>query len=179
MNKVILIGRLTKDPEIRYSQAAEPMAIARYTLAVNRRFKREGEADADFINCVSFGKQAEFTERFFKKGMQIAITGRLSIRTYDDPNSGQRKWMTEVNVDEQEFTESKAAFEARSSGFAGNVEQRPPSGAGGAYEPHPSYSANSAPPPKPQSKPQSQYVANNFEPTDSFSNLADGIDDDD
>jgi len=114
MNKVILIGRLTKDPEIRYSQSADPVAIARYNLAVNKRFKREGEPDADFIGCVSFGKQAEFCEKFLKKGMQIAITGRISVRTYDDA-SGQRRWVTDIVAEEVEFTESRSAYEARVS----------------------------------------------------------------
>lgn len=114
MNKVILIGRLTKDPEIRYSQSSEPIAIARYTLAVNRRFKKEGEPDADFVGCVSFGKQAEFMERYFKKGMQAAVTGRISVRSFDDA-TGQRRWMTEVVVEEVEFTESRTAFESRAS----------------------------------------------------------------
>lgn len=112
MNKVILIGRLTRDPEIRYSQSAEPIAIARYTLAVNRRIRREGEPDADFILCVSFGRQAEFVEKHIKKGMQIAVTGRLSVRSYDDSN-GQRRWSTEVIAEEVEFTESRSAYEAR------------------------------------------------------------------
>ena len=112
MNKIVLMGRLTKDPDIRYSQSAEPMCIARYTLAVNRRFKREGEPDADFINCVAFRRDAEFVEKYLKKGMQIAVSGRLQIRTYDDKN-GQRQWMTEVVIEEQEFAESKASFEAR------------------------------------------------------------------
>jgi single-strand DNA-binding protein len=115
MNKVILIGRLTKDPEIRYSQSQEPLAIARFTVAVNKRFKREGEPDADFINCVSFGKAAEFMEKYFKRGMQIGITGRIQVRSYD-ANDGTKRWVTEVVVEEQEFTESKAAFEARSQG---------------------------------------------------------------
>jgi len=114
MNKVILIGRLTRDPEVRYSQAAEPIAIARYNLAVNRRFKKEGEPDADFINCVSFGKQAEFIEKYFKKGMQIAVTGRLNVRSYDDA-TGQRRWSTDVVVEDAEFTESRSAYEARMS----------------------------------------------------------------
>lgn len=128
MNKVILIGRLTKDPEIRYSQSAEPLAIARFTMAVNRRFKREGEPDADFIGCVSFGKQAEFAERYLKKGMQIALAGRISVRTYDDA-SGQHRWITEVIAEEIDFTESRSAFEAR-------MANRPsaPYGAPGASE---------------------------------------------
>lgn len=76
MNKVILMGRLVKEPEVRYSQGAEPIAVARYTLAVNRRFKRQGEPEADFINCVAFGKTGEFAEKYFKKGQLVAITGR-------------------------------------------------------------------------------------------------------
>ena len=116
MNKVILVGRLTKDPEIRYSQTGENLAIARYTVAVNRRIRRENEPEADFIPCVSFGKAAEFMEKYFKKGMQIGITGRLTVRSWDDPQTNQRRWQTEVIVEEQEFTESRAAFESRGGG---------------------------------------------------------------
>lgn len=112
MNKVILMGRLTKDPEVRYTQGDEPTAIARYTLAVNRTFKKEGEPDADFITCVAFAKKGEFAEKYFKKGQMVAVCGRLSIRTYDDQNN-QRHWMTEVIVDDQYFAESKASFESR------------------------------------------------------------------
>ena len=112
MNKVVLLGRLSKDPEIRYSQSQEPTCVARYTLAVTRRFKREGEPDADFINCVSFAKQGEFVERYLKKGMQIALSGRISVRSYDD-NTGQRRWFTEVITEDVEFAESKAAYESR------------------------------------------------------------------
>lgn len=113
MNKVILMGRLTREPEIRYSQSAEPIAVARYSLAINRRFKRDGEPDADFINCVAFGKTGEFAERFFKKGMMVAISGRLQVRSWDDQQTGQKRWSTEVVVEEQEFAESKASFESR------------------------------------------------------------------
>ncbi|MDR1664189.1 MAG: single-stranded DNA-binding protein [Clostridiales bacterium] len=118
MNKVILLGRLTKDPEVRYTQAAEPSAVARFTLAVNRRFKKEGEPDADFIGCVSFGKQGEFVEKYLKKGMQIGVTGRMNVRTYDD-SAGQRKWITEVITEDIEFAESRSAFEARMAGSGG------------------------------------------------------------
>jgi len=114
MNKVILMGRLTKDPETRYSQSGtEPLNITRYTMAVNRQFKKEGEPDADFINCTAFGKKGEFAERYFKKGMQLLISGRLQIRSYDDPKTGQRSWYTEILIDDQHFTESRASFEAR------------------------------------------------------------------
>ena len=105
MNKVILMGRLTKDTEIRYTSSAEPLAVGRYTLAVNKSRRREGEPDADFINCVVFGKSAEFAERYFKKGQRVAVEGRLSIRSWDN-DAGQRQWMTEVLVDEQHFADS-------------------------------------------------------------------------
>ena len=82
MNKVILMGRLTRDPEVRYSQGANSLAIARYTLAVDRRFRREGEATADFISCVAFGKQAEFAERYLRQGVKIAVTGRIQTGSY-------------------------------------------------------------------------------------------------
>ena len=125
MNKVILMGRLTRDPEIRYSQGAEPLCIAKFTLAVNRRFKRDGEQEADFIFCTAFGKTAEFIERFFKKGSQPLITGRIQVRSYDD-NSGQKKWSTEVIVEEVQFTESKAANEMRMQKEAGDSYNMPP-----------------------------------------------------
>ena len=110
MNKVILMGRLVRDPEVRYSQGAEPLAVARYTLAVNRRFKRQGEQDADFIGCVAFGKAGEFAEKYFKKGQMVSIIGRLQVRSWDD-NEGKKRWSTDVIVEEQYFAESKAAAE--------------------------------------------------------------------
>ena len=82
MNKVVLMGRLTRDPEVRYSQGEKAMAIARYTLAVNRRFKRDGEPDADFIPCVAFGKAGEFAEKYFKQGMRIVISGRIQTGSW-------------------------------------------------------------------------------------------------
>lgn len=120
MNKVILMGRLTKDPEVRYSQGSEPLAVARYVLAVNRRFKRQGEADADFINCVAFGKAGEFAERFLKKGQLIAVTGRIQVRSWDD-NEGKKRWSTDVVIEEHYFAESKASSEgARAKSEARN-----------------------------------------------------------
>lgn len=107
MNKVILQGRLTKDPEVRYTQSNEPLAIVRFGIAVNRRFKREGEAEADFINCVAFGKTGEFTSKYFKKGQQILISGRLSVNPYTDKD-GNKRISTEVVVEEQHFCGSKA-----------------------------------------------------------------------
>ena len=117
MNKAILMGRLTRDPEVRYSQggASEPLAICRYTIAVNRRFKRAGEADADFIPCVVFGKSAEFAEKYFKKGMLVLVSGRIQVSSWDDTQTGQKRWTTEVVVEDQEFAESKSSFENRSN----------------------------------------------------------------
>lgn len=106
MNKVILMGRLVSDPEVRYSQGAEPVAVARYTLAVNRRFAREGEQQADFIKIIAFGKAGEFAGRHFKKGQQISIVGRIQVRSWDD-NEGKKKWSTEVVAEEQYFADSK------------------------------------------------------------------------
>ncbi len=112
MNKVILMGRLAKEPEVRYSQGAEPLAIARYTLAVNRRFKRQGDPDADFINCVAFGKAGEFAEKYFKKGQLVSVVGRLQVRSWED-NEGKKRWSTDVIAEEQYFAESKAAEQGR------------------------------------------------------------------
>ena len=114
MNKVILMGRLVKDPEVRYSQGAEPIAVARYTLAVNRRFKRQGEQDADFIGCVAFGKSAEFAEKYFRKGQMVSIMGRLQVRSWSD-QEGKKHWTTEVIVEEQYFAEGKKNSESKPS----------------------------------------------------------------
>ena len=113
MNKVILMGRLTRDPEVRYSQGDNAMAIARYTLAVDRRFNRGGsdENSADFIGCVAFGKAGEFAEKYFKKGQMVSVIGRLQVRSWDD-NEGKKRWSTDVVIEEQYFAESKASFES-------------------------------------------------------------------
>lgn len=110
MNKVILLGRLTKDPEVRYSQSENPLAIARYTLAVDRRFKKDGEQSADFISCVSFGKSAEFAERYLKQGTKICIIGRIQTGSYTNKDGG-KVYTTEVVVEETEFAESKSSGE--------------------------------------------------------------------
>ena len=114
MNKVILMGRLTRDPEVRYSQGDVATAVARYTLAVDRRFRREGEATADFINCVAFGRQAEFAERYLRQGTKIAITGRIQTGSYTN-RDGARVYTTDIVVEEQEFAESKASGSAQVS----------------------------------------------------------------
>ena len=107
MNKVILMGRLTRDPEVRYTQGENPMAIARYNLAVDRRFKKDGdEQTADFISCVAFGKVGEFAEKYFRKGTKIAISGRIQTGSYTNKD-GVKVYTTDVVVEEQEFAESK------------------------------------------------------------------------
>ena len=108
MNKVILMGRLTRDPDIRYSQGENAMAVARYTLAVDRRFRREGEATADFINCVAFGKQAEHAERYYRQGLRVVVCGRIQTGSYTN-RDGQKVYTTDVVVEEQEFAESKGS----------------------------------------------------------------------
>jgi len=119
LNKAIIMGRLTRDPEIRYSQAAEPVAVARYTLACDRNFKREGEPDVDFIPCVAFRRDAEFAEKYFKKGMLVAVSGRIRISEFDDRQTGQRRLYTEIVIDEQNFGESRASFEGRQNASGG------------------------------------------------------------
>lgn len=119
MNKVILMGRLTRDPEIRYSQNGNQMAIARFSIAVDRRFKREGEPDADFFNCTAFGKQAEFVERYLHKGTKILTCGRIQNDNYTNKD-GQMVYSVRVMVDEIEFAESKNAAAQSGDGFGGN-----------------------------------------------------------
>ena len=111
MNKVILMGRLTRDPEVRYSAGENSLAIARYTLAVDRRFKRDGDATADFISCVVFGKQAEFAEKYFRQGIRIVVSGRIQTGSYTN-RDGVKVYTTEVVVEEQEFAESKAVSDS-------------------------------------------------------------------
>lgn len=120
MNKVILMGRLTRDPEIRYSQGDEPLAIARYTLAVNKRFKHQGESEVDFIPCVAFGKQGEFAERYFRKGQLVSIVGRLQVRNWED-NEGKKRVTTEIVVEEQYTTAPTTKAADNSVGAFKNV----------------------------------------------------------
>ena len=118
MNKVILMGRLTRDPDVRYSQGEQSTAVARYTIAVDRRFKRDGDQQtADFINCVAFGRQGEFAEKYFRKGIKIAITGRIQTGSYTNKD-GQRVYTTDVVIEEQEFAESKSASAGNAAGSA-------------------------------------------------------------
>lgn len=108
MNKVILIGRLTRDPEVRYSQGETPLAIARYTLAVDRKFRREEEQSADFIYCVAFGKMGEHVEKYYYQGLKVAVTGHIQTGSYINKD-GVKVYTTEVVVEEQEFVESKGS----------------------------------------------------------------------
>ena len=107
MNKVTLIGRLTKNPEVRYSAGENATAVAKYTLAVDRKYKRDNEPTADFINCIAFGKLGEFAEKYLHKGTKIAVTGRIQTGSYTDKD-GQKVCTTDVVVEEQEFCESKS-----------------------------------------------------------------------
>ena len=145
MNKVILMGRLTRDPEVRYSQGASQTAVARFSIAVDRRFgKREGEPDADFFNCTAFGKTAEFVERYLHKGTKIALSGRIQNDNYTN-KEGQMVYSVRIIVDDVEFAESKNASGGNAGGYgngggynnggyAGGGNSAPaPSGAGDVF----------------------------------------------
>lgn len=106
MNKVILVGRLARDPEVRYPQDNEKAAVGRYTIAVDRRFKRDNEPTADFISCVAFGRTAEFAEKFFRRGMRVSISGRIQTGSYTNKD-GVKVYTTDIVVEEQEFAENK------------------------------------------------------------------------
>lgn len=120
MNKVILVGRLTRDPEVRYTQGENATAVARFTLAVDRRIKRDNEASVDYINCVSFGRSAEFAEKYFHKGTKIVIVGRIQTGSYTNKD-GQKVYTTDIVIEEQDFAESKAASQQNNSGNAQNA----------------------------------------------------------
>lgn len=107
MNKVILLGRLARDPETRYGGANDSMAVCRYTLAVDKKFKKDGEATADFINCISFGKSAEFAEKYFTKGLRVAVSGRIQTGSYTN-RDGQKIYTTDVVVEEHEIAQSRS-----------------------------------------------------------------------
>lgn len=134
MNKVILMGRLTRDPEVRYSQGDNAMAIARYTLAVDRRQSRNnqnGDQTADFIQCVAFGRSGEFAEKYFRKGIKVLVTGRIQTGSYTNKD-GQRVYTTDVVVEDQEFAESKSASQQNGGGFA-PADRPSPSDAGDGF----------------------------------------------
>lgn len=203
MNKVILMGRLTRDPEVRYSAGENALAIARYTLAVDRRFRRDGEATADFISCVSFGRTAEFAEKYFRQGLKVLVAGRIQTGSYTN-NSGQKVYTTDVIVEEQEFAEGKnssqqGAGQQPPQNYGGqqnapqqsvpqqNVTQQSlPQGYGqqGVYNvPQQSVPQQSAPKSQPQgygqqSVPQQNYGGGAFGMgDDGFMNIPEGLDD--
>ena len=125
MNKVILMGRLTRDPDVRYSAGESGTSVARYTLAVDRRFnKRDGEATADFISCVAFGRSAEFAEKYFHQGLKVVVTGRIQTGSYTNKDR-QRVYTTDVVVENQEFAESKAASANNAGGYQQAAPSRP------------------------------------------------------
>ena len=193
MNKVILMGRLTRDPEVRYSAGENALAIARYTLAVDRRFRRDGEATADFISCVSFGRTAEFAEKYFRQGLKIIVSGRIQTGSYTN-RDGQKVYTTEVVVEEQEFAEGKNSSQQ-------GAGQQPPQNYGGqqnapqqsvpqqsqpqGYGQQGGYNVpqQSAPKSQPQgygqqSVPQQNYGGGSFGMgDDGFMNIPEGLDD--
>lgn len=122
MNKVFLMGRLTRDPEVRYSQGQNQSAVARFSIAVDRRFKREGDPNADFFNCTVFGKQAEFVERYLYKGTKIVVVGRIQNNNYTNKD-GQMVYGTAIMVDEIEFAESKASSSGDATGSSAPTQQ--------------------------------------------------------
>ena len=154
MNKVILMGRLTRNPDVRYSAGDNVQAVARYTLAVDRRFKRDGEQSADFISCVAFGRSATFAENYLRQGTKIVVTGRIQTGSYTN-RDGQKVYTTDVIVEDQEFAESKAAS------AASGVE------AGSSYQPSGSSAPYQAPASQPAPAPEAA--------TEGFMNIPDGI----
>lgn len=129
MNKVILMGRLTRDPDVRYSQGEKSTAVARYTLAVDRKFKKDGDASADFINCIAFGKNGEFAEKYLRQGTKIAVVGRIQTGSYTNKD-GIKVYNTDVVVEEHEFAESKKAA-GENSGNASKQSNAFPTDKGG------------------------------------------------
>lgn len=128
MNKVILMGNLTRDPEIRYSQGENALAIARFSIAVNRRFSRQGDTDTDFFNCTAFGRQAEFVEKYFHKGSRMLLSGRVQNDNYTN-NNGEKVYSVQVIAEEVEFAERKSAADANAAAQGGNF-------GGGAPQPN-------------------------------------------
>ncbi|MBQ5446312.1 MAG: single-stranded DNA-binding protein [Lachnospiraceae bacterium] len=134
MNKVILVGRLTRDPDVRYSQGEQSMAIARFSLAVDRRFKRDGDnQSADFISCVAFGKTAEFIEKYVHKGTKLVLEGRIQTGSYTNKD-GVKVYTTDVVAENVEFAESKAtAANYSNGGFEGAANEKPAGAPGDGF----------------------------------------------
>ena len=157
MNRVILMGRLTRDPEVRYSQGERSMAIARYTLAVDRRGRRNqdgNEQTADFINCVAFDRAGEFAERYFRQGMRVLISGRIQTGSYTN-RDGQKVYTTDIIVEDQEFADSKGAAGGNDGGYGNSY------GSSNGYN---NYQSNQRPAP-------SSAIG------DGFMNIPDGVED--
>ena len=125
MNKVILMGRLTRDPDVRYSAGDSGTTVARYTLAVDRRFRRDGDQTADFISCVTFGRSAEFAEKYLHQGTRVVVTGRIQTGSYTG-RDGNKVYTTDVVVEDQEFAESKAAGESARASYAERPRESAP-----------------------------------------------------
>lgn len=121
MNKCVLMGRLTRDPEVRYTQGDNASAVARFSLAVDRKFKKDGDQTADFINCVAFGKTGEFIEKYGHKGTKFVVEGRIQTGSYTNKD-GQKVYTTDVVVEQVEFAESKASADGNATGNAYNSD---------------------------------------------------------
>jgi single-strand DNA-binding protein len=173
MNRVILMGRLTRDPDIRYAQGEGQMCIARYTLAVDRRFSRNNNdgQTADFISCVAFGRSGEFAEKYLRKGTKIAVTGRLQTGSYTNKD-GVKVYTTDVVVEDQEFAESKNAAQGGQNYDRSNYSQQGGgynAGRGSQNRQQGGYNA-------PQAQPQGRPAPENDDAIDGFMNIPEGID---
>ncbi len=157
MNTVILMGRLTRDPEIRYSAGDSSSAVARFSIAVDRRFKRDGQADTDFFNCVAFGRQAEFTEKYLHKGIKMVVQGRLQNDNYQNKD-GQMVYNNQIVVENMEFAESKSVSQQNAGAYTAPANSRP------------------APAAAPAPAPAAQRQAAPDTSADGFMNIPDGID---
>ena len=155
MNVAILMGRLTRDPEVRYSTNASGTAVARYSIAVDRRFKRDGQPEADFFDCVSFGKQAEFVEKYLRKGTKIVVQGQIQNNNYQN-REGQTVYRTQIVVDNVEFAESKAVSQQNAGAYNNSYQSAP--------------SARAQAPAQRQETPANDFIG------DGFMNIPDGID---
>lgn len=181
MNKVILMGRLTRDPEVRYTNGEKPICIARYSLAVDRRYQRDDEATTDFISCVAFGKGAEFAEKYLYKGSKILIVGRIQTGSYTNKD-GHKVYTTNVVVDEHEFVESRSSGNSNAGGH-GRTSAAQESG-GNTNNPARNtrnqnaggYNGYSNQPPQAQNN--GGYASQGYDPrSDGFMNIPEGIDD--
>ena len=169
MNKVILMGRLTRDPDIRYSQNDNQIAVARFTIAVDRRFKRDGDQTADFISCVAFGRTAEFFEKSVKQGTKVCAEGRIQTGSYTRQD-GQKVYTTDVVVENVEFAESRAASNGNAGGYQPQQNYQPQA------QPQQNYQAQ-APQQNYQPQPQPQQAPPMDAAGEGFMNIADGLED--